>query len=500
MKRKYIFFLAIILLAGLTLAATESPYARRIRPVTGGFPVSCIENEVAYDMTSHVFGICNNSGTYQAVVTGSGSFANTTLSNLTSPTAINQNLIFAVGTSYLQFGTGVSDRIGYTNGVGPKFTDDGTARTLTFNTQSLSANRILTVPNEAGTICTTGSICSGYQASGSFINGSGTTNSLSKFTSSTSLGNSQITDDGTDVTINSIGTFGVNTAGGAINLNGTSANTSTFKAGTVGLEITGQDADNTILLTALTINLDSKGGVTTIGDVAGAGNNITLKIDDFNMEIRAIGADLIVQTGSLISNGVVTGGGIFPQVAAVGDVGNTSLPFSSLIIGNAVNNSSQITGTFTGNRVATLPDATGIIQLVGTANTGTILGIPINNTVLATATGTVYSSPGNDGTALSIATEGNVSFPITRTGTIRNLFVRTGGTAKINTPTTVIIIRKNGVDTTVTLTMTQTINTTTSDITHSFTVVAGDLITVSFTTTGVAGVSTSIAGVSFELD
>lgn len=35
---------------------------------------------------------------------------------------------------------------------------------------------------------------------------------------------------------------------------------------------------------------------------------------------------------------------------------------------------------------------------------------------------------------------------------------------------------------------------------HNFTVVAGDLITVSFTSTGAAGVATSIAAVSFELD
>lgn len=155
----------------------------------------------------------------------------------------------------------------------------------------------------------------------------------------------------------------------------------------------------------------------------------------------------------------------------------------------------------TNGGTASMPSGqTGTVQLVGAANTGAILGIPINNTVLATATGTVYSSPGNDGTALSIATEGNVSFPVTRAGTIRNLFVRTGGTAKTNTPTTVITIRKNGVDTAVTLTMTQTVNTTTSDTAHSFTVVAGDLITVSFTTTGAAGISTSIAGVSFELD
>lgn len=61
MKRKLIFILSTLALIGLVIAA-DSPYARRIRPVVGGFPGSCTENEIAYDMTSHSIAICTNTG------------------------------------------------------------------------------------------------------------------------------------------------------------------------------------------------------------------------------------------------------------------------------------------------------------------------------------------------------------------------------------------------------------------------------------------------------
>lgn len=229
---------------------------------------------------------------------------------------------------------------------------------------------------------------------------------------------------------------------------------------------------------------------TVLGDINSQGNSTTLTINDATAEITAVASFLTNQIT------LTAAGGINPSSAAGSSVGSTSFPFSSVIVGNAANQSSQITGGFTGNRVVTLPDASITLP----SNFGAPLSILVNNTVLATATGTVYSSPGNDGTPLSITTEGNVSWPCPRAGTISQLRVRTGGTAKTNTPTTVITVRKNGVDTALTLTMTETVNTTTADTTHSFTVAAGDLITVSFSTSGAAAVSTSIAGVSFLLN
>lgn len=171
----------------------------------------------------------------------------------------------------------------------------------------------------------------------------------------------------------------------------------------------------------------------------------------------------------------------------------TGIPATNIADGSVSNTKFQYLNSLTSN-IQTQLDA------LAAAAKGAILACPVNNTVLATATGTVYTAPGNDGTPLTITAEGNVSFPLPRAGIIRNLFVRTGSTAKTNTPATVITIRKNGVDTTVTLTMTQTINTTTSDTAHNVSGAQGDLIAISLVTTGVAAISTSIAAISFQLD
>lgn len=68
MKKKLIFLIIILFLVGLVLAA-DSPYARRIRPVAG-FPVTCVENEVAYDLVTNSFGGCDDSLTYKSFLTG----------------------------------------------------------------------------------------------------------------------------------------------------------------------------------------------------------------------------------------------------------------------------------------------------------------------------------------------------------------------------------------------------------------------------------------------
>lgn len=201
------------------------------------------------------------------------------------------------------------------------------------------------------------------------------------------------------------------------------------------------------------------------------------------------------------SAALFTGTLIAPDSAAIGvtTLGNNARPFNSLFLGTTATNTFQFTGTATGARTITIPNSSGTMQLQGASNTGAIMSVPLANSILANATGTVFTSPCTTA-ALGATTEGNVSCPITRAGTVRNLYVRTGGTAKVNVPVTTITVRKNGVDQTVLLTMTETVNTTTSDTTHSFTVVAGDLVTISLSVAGAAAVSTSIAGITFEID
>lgn len=228
--------------------------------------------------------------------------------------------------------------------------------------------------------------------------------------------------------------------------------------------------------------------------------------------MSAISAKLAGNSQSIAASNLPSG--INANKIADGSVSNTEFQYldgvSSAIQTQIDTKAPLASPTFTGNplaptaspgdndtSIATTAFVTAALAAyVGTQ--GSVLCCPVNNSVLATATGTVFTSPGNDGTPLSITSEGAVSFPVPRAGTLRNLRARTGSIAQVNTAATIITIRKNGADTVVTLTLTQTVNTTSSDLTHSVAFAAGDLLTVSLATTGLTATSTSIAAITFE--
>lgn len=107
------------------------------------------------------------------------------------------------------------------------------------------------------------------------------------------------------------------------------------------------------------VDVNSKGGSTKLGDLDGVGNSTTLTVDD------------AAQTVTI--NKTFNTADVLPSFAAGAGVGSAALPYLNLTIGNAANNSSQITGTFTGNRVATVPDVTGTFNLaVSSVNTGAV--------------------------------------------------------------------------------------------------------------------------------
>lgn len=112
---------------------------------------------------------------------------------------------------------------------------------------------------------------------------------------------------------------------------------------------------------------------------------------------------------------------------------------------------------------------------------------------------TQYSGLG----VLKLATdESDTATVMPFSGTIKNFYVRTGSTAATggeSSPVTTLTIRKNGVDTAVTLTMTQDINTTSSDTTHTVAFTAGDILTVAITTDS-GGNSAGIVSISMEFD
>lgn len=132
----------------------------------------------------------------------------------------------------------------------------------------------------------------------------------------------------------------------------------------------------------------------------------------------------------------------------------------------------------------------------GTGNTGWIGlgGVPVvfGADSLGTGATATYLAPGY--IASSSVTE--VQFTCTRPGTIRNLYIQVA-TAGTDSSVVTFTVRKNGVDTALTTTKNNNTSGAASDTTHSFTVVAGDLISISVVKAGVvtqgqAGVTASI--------
>ena len=134
----------------------------------------------------------------------------------------------------------------------------------------------------------------------------------------------------------------------------------------------------------------------------------------------------------------------------------------------------------------------------GTGNTGW-LGIGGSELVYATAdAGTVatalFFAPGYE--LAASATE--LQIPISRSGTIRNLHVNVVG-AGTGAATVTFTVRKNGVDTTLLSTISNTATGAANDTTHSFTVVAGDLVSISILKSGAVAAGQTNVVASVEL-
>lgn len=99
------------------------------------------------------------------------------------------------------------------------------------------------------------------------------------------------------------------------------------------------------------------------------------------------------------------------------------------------------------------------------------------------------------------AAESDCAFVMPYDCTLRNLKVRTGSTAASGSPVTTVMVRKNEATTPLTLTVTETINTTSSDSTHSVAFSAGDRLTVSVENgAGEFDSNAGIISISIEVD
>lgn len=341
MRKYYIY--AIIGLAILTFGFVQtSPYTRRIRPFTSGFPVSCIENEVGYDMTSHTFGICDNSLTYKAILVGggSGSFSN----------------IFLSSTGRIEFAAGIGDPniFSYSDNIGPKFLDGVDGNSLTFNLQSLSANRTLVVPDQNGTICTTTSVCSGYQAAGSYLVGSGAAGTIPIWMNGIELGNSSITYDGVTTSVSGSAfsilngtTFSTSIGGAGVNIQSNVSIIGDWNSAGAGTKSVLDDSATTITNTAAT-------SISNITPLLGTGaSGVEFQIDGNGaitnyLNSPAANGELLIgrSSGGFFQKGILTAGTGISITNGAGSITiaqNGSAPFFSSgtpsIAGNGTLNS-----------------------------------------------------------------------------------------------------------------------------------------------------------------
>jgi hypothetical protein len=154
--------------------------------------------------------------------------------------------------------------------------------------------------------------------------------------------------------------------------------------------------------------------------------------------------------------------------------------------------------------LANVPAGGSSGQVLSTNGSGTgswvstktvLMGNGVVNTIALSSTA-YMALPGFNA---SSATEGSRQSVIPLAGTIKNFYVVTGN-AQPGDGALTITLRKNGVDTAVTITIAAgAASNVFTDLTHSFTVVAGDLLSIKFVNAS-ASASAQIGGYAVEFD
>src|ERR1035437_5684173 len=188
--------------------------------------------------------------------------------------------------------------------------------------------------------------------SGGVTNSAG--NNVVTKSNGTNLVASRITDSGTVIDIGD----SQNQAAGIYVDNGASKEVDLGDVGNnnnlTHISIQDSTANKSISLQAVkAINLDSQTGKTQIGDILGAGSGTVIIVDDGNTAIT-------------LQAGAVNTAQLRPLSAGGYTIGTAPLPYSKLFLGATANNTAQLTGTFTGNRIVTIPDASFTISQAGT--------------------------------------------------------------------------------------------------------------------------------------
>ena len=170
---------------------------------------------------------------------------------------------------------------------------------------------------------------------------------------------------------------------------------------------------------------------------------------------------------------------------AAGPEGNVTAPAGSLLVNQSGGQSGIVLYKETGTGVS--GGNTGWIR-IGSAE------VTMGALASSAATAARFFAPGSTGLAAESATE--IQWTVTRPCTIRNLYGRMN--PGVGGGTNTFVLRKNGVNTTVTFAI---LNTATNgaDTTHSFSCVAGDLISLQVTKSLAPGTPPSNLVFTFEV-
>lgn len=387
MKKKIVISSIIISVFAIATAFQSSVYSRRVRPVTSFG--ACAENEIAYNMVAHTFGVCTNTGYKTLLTSSSGAPIDAKYITQTANSSLtNEQALSALTTGILKNTT--------TTGVLSIATEaDYLPSQISNSGKYLTTN---------GTATSWGTISSGITCVGC------TTDTLIKF-NGTNGTNSQITDDGTDIIAIAAGnsTFGSPEANGLQVTYDSHAPSLLLKvAGDFPSSISMDGGAGTITNTAATSisNQTPLWGTGTTGVEFQIGGTDGNRISKYNNSSPTDGLLLIgrTDTGSFRTGTLTSGAGIYivngpgsitiSLINSFFNSGTPSVGGNGTIVTNSTDSAGKVTSTTTGVATITVTFAGTFINGTScTANNNTTANIvrSSSTTTILTIVGTTVT-------------------------------------------------------------------------------------------------------------
>jgi hypothetical protein len=317
-------------------------------------------------------------------------------------------------------------------------TDDNITTTLAF-TDPTTSNKTITFPNETGTVCTTGSVCSGYQASGSYANTA--LSNLASVAINTAL--LPASDDSIDLGSSSYRFRDLYLGPTSLHLYSTASETTTARDWKLSVQETdGASEGNLRLLEGATEIMNvTPGGNVGIGDTTPA-------------SLLTVGASDAFQVNSsgVITSGTWQGGVIGAAYGGTG-VNGVAAANGSLLIGNGsgytlatltqgsgitvTNGAGSITIAASGSGITSLNGLTGATQTFAVGTSGTDFNIA------SSVTTHTFNLPDASGSARGAVTTGTQTFAGAKTFSSQIASTVATGTAPFSLSSTTKVTNLN---------------------------------------------------------